>query len=279
MNRDLDIEIVRAPISNDESGISVSDSVVAPDDFYLGRLHYHYFYELELFLGSGGSYEINNTSFPLQAGALFLVTPADYHRCTAEGDEPLHYYNLQFPPSLLSERVNDALYSLPEPVALSLDEEEFAFFSDRLAELTDVYRDKATWREELLAREIESLCLHVLRRLPHHLERANHDEAIKRALIYIREHYRGPLTLSEVSAHVGLSECYFSSRFSSVMQMGFSDHVRLVRLNAAANLLRSTTLPVSQIAYETGFQSPAYFSACFRERFHSSPRAYRNDYT
>lgn len=279
MLKNRDIEIVRAPSGLDESGISVSDSTVSPDDFYLGRLHYHYFYELELFLDGGGHYEINNAAFPLMRGALFLVTPADYHRCTPDGAGALHYYNLQFPASVLSEGVNDALYSLPEPVALALTAEDFAFFCDRLENLIHIYRGKGEWRDPLLRREIESLCLHVLERLPKALGRANHDEAIKRALIYIREHYRHPLTLSEVAAAVGLSECYFSSRFSAVMQMGFADYVRLCRLNAAANLLRATTLPVSQIAYQTGFQTPAYFSACFRQRFHRSPRAYRENHT
>ena len=275
--KNRDIEIVQTPSSMDESGISVGDSTVSPDDFYLGRLHYHHFYELELFLEGGGHYEINNTCFPLMRGALFLVTPADYHRCTPDGSDNLHYYNLQFPASALSEAVNDALYSLTKPVALALLPDDFAFFSDRLQNILHIYRGKSDWRIPLLHREIESLCLHVLERLPKALGRASHDEAIKRALIYIREHYRHPLTLAEVAAAVGLSDCYFSSRFSAVMQMGFADYVRLCRLNAAANLLRATTLPVSQIAYQTGFQTPAYFSACFREKFHRSPRAYREN--
>lgn len=32
---------------------------------------------------------------------------------------------------------------------------------------------------------------------------------------------------------------------------------------------------ITDIAYALGFSSPRYFSRCFKEHFHTSPRSYR----
>ena len=269
-------EVLLAPLCADSSGLFIADSTVSAGDFYMGRLHCHYFYEMELFLSGDGEYEVNNRRYPLEPGALFLVTPADFHRCLPGNSPTLHYYNLQFPVQALSEEAGSALYARSEPLALTLSPEEYDFFTRRLSHMRRIYEEKGDWYAPLLHREIESLCLHLLRRVGRD-EPENAARDIQSALIYIKQHYREPLTLTEVARHAALSPCYFSDRFAAAMGMGFADYVRLLRLNAAANLLASTALPVSQIAYFTGFRSPAYFSDCFKARFGRSPRAYRSD--
>ena len=47
------------------------------------------------------------------------------------------------------------------------------------------------------------------------------------------------------------------------------------RLDCAANLLRQTTLSVTDVMFECGFENAAHFSSAFKERFSQSPRAFR----
>jgi len=47
------------------------------------------------------------------------------------------------------------------------------------------------------------------------------------------------------------------------------------RLDHAAGLLRSTTLPVTEIVFESGFEDVSHFSRAFKRRFQASPTAYR----
>jgi transcriptional regulator GlxA family with amidase domain len=44
-----------------------------------------------------------------------------------------------------------------------------------------------------------------------------------------------------------------------------------VRLQKAIELLRTTSLPVSEVAFDCGFHSVAYFSKCFHDYFGFSP--------
>jgi transcriptional regulator GlxA family with amidase domain len=47
------------------------------------------------------------------------------------------------------------------------------------------------------------------------------------------------------------------------------------RIRHARDLLQQTDLPVTEIAFECGFESADYFSRCFRNSTGLSPRAYR----
>lgn len=53
------------------------------------------------------------------------------------------------------------------------------------------------------------------------------------------------------------------------------DIIRLSRLNRSKALLQTTDLTVSEVAYQTGFSSPSYFTKCFKEEFGQLPGDYR----
>ena len=47
--------------------------------------------------------------------------------------------------------------------------------------------------------------------------------------------------------------------------------LRSMRLRKAHELITGTDMPISEIAYDTGFSSPGYFSKCFRDEYGVSP--------
>lgn len=54
-----------------------------------------------------------------------------------------------------------------------------------------------------------------------------------------------------------------------------SQFIRSVRLNKALQLLKESNFSVSEVAYETGFKDPAYFSRVFQIEFGNAPSAIR----
>ena len=52
-------------------------------------------------------------------------------------------------------------------------------------------------------------------------------------------------------------------------------YIRKLRLQHAAQLLQTTELNISEIAYETGFSDPSYFLRAFHEAFGTPPSALR----
>ena len=49
--------------------------------------------------------------------------------------------------------------------------------------------------------------------------------------------------------------------------------VRSIRLQKAKELLLTTDLNVSEVAYDVGFKDLSYFSKCFMEEFGEQPSA------
>ena len=89
---------------------------------------------------------------------------------------------------------------------------------------------------------------------------------------------RESVTVGDAAAYVGYTPNYFNTCFRQQMGMPFGEYLRQMRLNYGANLLRSSNMPVTEVAYESGFGSLSYFSRSFREKYDLSPQEYRKRY-
>jgi AraC-like DNA-binding protein/ligand-binding sensor protein len=99
--------------------------------------------------------------------------------------------------------------------------------------------------------------------------------AITRARGYIRDHYRGELSLGVVAKAVNMSANYFSEKFKEVTGMRFVEYVACSRIEKARNLLQNPNLRISEIAFDVGFQSLSQFNRTFKNLTGQSPREYR----
>jgi AraC-like DNA-binding protein len=103
----------------------------------------------------------------------------------------------------------------------------------------------------------------------------NHLGTIENAKAYLMEHFNDDVSLQELAEHCHVSPFHFSRIFRAFT--GHSPHQFLlhVRLKNAAVYLQNTDLPVSDIAFSSGFNSIEHFTAAFRQRYHCPPTAYR----
>ncbi len=100
------------------------------------------------------------------------------------------------------------------------------------------------------------------------------QERVEKAAALVREHLAEPLTLEELGQRVGCSPFYLSRTFSEQMGMTISQFLRQVRLERAAELLRSGKFNVTQAALEVGYSSVGHFSTAFHETFGCCPGLY-----
>lgn len=98
---------------------------------------------------------------------------------------------------------------------------------------------------------------------------------ITKAKRYIEERYAEDLSLGEVAAAVHTSLFYFCKLFRKATHVSFTEYVSRVRIEKAKNLLLNPNLRVSEIAYETGFQSLTHFNRVFKKLAGESPTKYR----
>lgn len=92
---------------------------------------------------------------------------------------------------------------------------------------------------------------------------------------YINASYQEPITLKEVARKFGISEYYLSRNFRNVTGFSFSEYLNTTRINMAKRLLRETSLNITRIAEETGFNTITHFGRMFKSITGVSPKAYR----
>jgi len=71
--------------------------------------------------------------------------------------------------------------------------------------------------------------------------------------------------------HFHPANLIFDSFLTALSGKSAGNYLRSVILENAKKMIEEQKRNISEIAYSTGFSSPAYFSACFKEEFGYSP--------
>lgn len=102
-----------------------------------------------------------------------------------------------------------------------------------------------------------------------------HLDMIDRAKSYIIAHFKRELSLAEIARHAHVSVFHFSRLFKHFTLRSPYQYLIDVRLSHAALLLRHTSRPVTEICYDSGFNSFEHFISSFKQNYSSSPTKFR----
>lgn len=102
------------------------------------------------------------------------------------------------------------------------------------------------------------------------------DPRLARAVAMVVDKSSDPHTVATLADRAGMSRSTFARRFTGAFEMSPMEFVAKTRLYHAADLLRSTKLPVKVVAASVGFSSRSHFSRAFRDAYGSDPTAFRN---
>jgi two-component system response regulator YesN len=93
---------------------------------------------------------------------------------------------------------------------------------------------------------------------------------------YVKQNYKDPaISLNTAAAIVNISPNHLSAVFSKETGVTFIEFLNKVRLNKAKELLKTTNLRSSEIAYQVGYSDPHYFSHTFKKNEKCTPNEYR----
>ncbi|MCR4641951.1 MAG: response regulator [Lachnospiraceae bacterium] len=102
---------------------------------------------------------------------------------------------------------------------------------------------------------------------------------INEAKLYMTQHFTdSSLMLQDVAKAVGMSNSRFSTVFSQENGQTFTEYLVYLRLSKAKELLRTTDLRSSQIAFDVGYNDAHYFSYIFKKNAGMTPSEYRSRY-
>ena len=105
-------------------------------------------------------------------------------------------------------------------------------------------------------------------------------KVVVKAREYINRHFAsGNISLYSTASYVGISPNHLSAVFAHETGEKFIEYLTRIRLEKAMQLLQNTAMKSADIAFETGFNDPHYFSHIFKKNVGVSPREYRLSHT
>lgn len=83
------------------------------------------------------------------------------------------------------------------------------------------------------------------------------------------------LTVDDICKNMGISRVQLYRKVKALLNINVNDYILNTRLQKAKYLLRNESSTIGEIAAETGFSSPAYFSSVFKTKVGVTPKEYR----
>ncbi len=255
------------------------------------EMHGHHFSELVVVLNGSGRHVTEAESYPICRGDVFVLNGRTSH--AFEDSSRLKLCNVMFEPDQLI-RPHQNLSAVPgyqalfvlEPLyrknygfkgRLQLSEADLSSVMALLEALEREQKARLQGYQSLLAAYFMQLVVLLSRYYSASPERPT--QAILRladALSYLEENYQRPLELAELAAKANLSKNQFLRVFKKAFGRTPMTYLAERRIQKAQRLLKDTSLPISQIAFDTGFADSNYFSRRFRQVTGKSPRNYRS---
>jgi transcriptional regulator GlxA family with amidase domain len=91
---------------------------------------------------------------------------------------------------------------------------------------------------------------------------------------YLERNYAEELSHEDFTSLTGLARSTVCNVFKEVVGASPLGYLNDIRLNHACHLLRTSQLPIAEIAGAVGIRDANYFSRLFRKRFGTSPSQY-----
>lgn len=95
---------------------------------------------------------------------------------------------------------------------------------------------------------------------------------------YIQNQYQERITLDQAAQAVNASTRHFCKLFKQATGLTFTDYLARLRVEKAKNLLQNPHHRVSEIAFETGFDSISQFNRSFKRITGLAPTQFRNEF-
>lgn len=102
------------------------------------------------------------------------------------------------------------------------------------------------------------------------------DPFLKALMTYIEEHIADDnLSVPSLAEHMNMSQATLYRKLKSMVGLTPADFFRKVKMRRAVQLLETSDMNISQVAYSVGFTDPKYFSKCFKHDMGATPLEYR----
>lgn len=236
-------------------------------------------YEIHYTEKGHGSVTVDDHIYHVHPDTLYITGPGVVHAQRSDPSDPITEYCLYLSCRKISDRedfctlFSDTLFWIGEDQGRI-----FPLLQDLIRENRQLHPDTREMSELLLKQIILLLTriyrqheVPVIKSAVFSSSQAGMMPVIEDAFLY---HYK-ELTLPGLAAKLGLSVRQTQRLLKTGFGITFSQKLTLARMAAAVQLLKNSTLTITEISEQLGYSSLEHFSAAFRRQMGCSPRQYR----
>lgn len=244
-------------------------------------MHWHEFYEITFILDGYGSQVLNGQQKLLQPGTIFFLVPTDIHQVSPAPGSTLELFNVMFTDELFTEDLQQLLFKENLEYYTIVEDDQYKAVEAAFCTIRRELLQKKAGYNIVLKGALEHIAVELVRSCQENSDKAAlgqpglQSPSIQRALTYIHNSYRKPLTLEEAAEQAQLAPNYFSECFHKATGVSFQNYLHNLRMKFAAAMLTSSDLLITDICYASGYNTLSHFTRVFKNTFGQSPTAYR----
>ncbi len=209
----------------------------------------------------------------VHAGTMLLLFPGEWHSYYPDTDTGWDEYWVGFRGLHIDRRVEKRFFTREEPLhRIGLSATIVGLYEDILKFAS---QERAGYQQM-----ISSIVLHILGSV-YYKERNNSFtntyvvDKINEARILMKNNTDSPLSPEEIASRLGLGYSWFRRMFKEYTGVSPAQYQNQQRLLRAKELLTSTALHISEIAYTLRFENANQFSTFFKKRAGLTPSEFR----
>lgn len=252
--------------------------------------HRHTAFEVSIIAEGHGVYRVGEHRYDFAPGDVFLFSTNEAH-CITEVVDQLHVINLQFEPRFIwmpghdtfDLRYLDVFFhrSAQFQHQLRHDDPRAQQVRALLTQIDQEFIEKRDFYDMMVKNMLLTALVHIRRNYAQWFE---HSPGMHKAQLvgqlgevmrHIDENLFADLSLDGLAATAHMSRSHFCALFRELNGLSAWEYIVSRRISHAAQLLRTTTLPVTQIATDCGFNTIANFNYAFRRQTNKTPTQYR----
>jgi AraC-like DNA-binding protein len=108
---------------------------------------------------------------------------------------------------------------------------------------------------------------------------SNTEKFLRSLMDYFEKEWNNPaLNVEKLSVGLGLSKSQANRKLRSLTAKSPNQFIQEIRLQKSIAAIKLNDKTISEIAYDSGFASPTYFSRAFKKRFGISPKEFATEH-
>jgi AraC family transcriptional regulator, arabinose operon regulatory protein len=221
---------------------------------------------------------VKGKKYAIGKGDLLLIKPGDQYELLIEENhnDPLEskVASGDFHVSCEGPWVDEwwARSSKPAISRIDLDEKLLSLWRYLIIEERRPSTEK---NKELSDYLLRALCLSLERAVNETAPSYNRPYVVTRMMRYVEEHATTAFKVVDVAQHADLSLSRASHLFKSTVGKTMIEYALDIRLSAAVELMKYTSMTLEQIAEDCGFGTYPYFHKVFRKKYGIAPGTFR----